>query len=127
MRFLLFDNGDRGQMCPLTSLLLISGYINRPREYVGRGAEVPCGGGGHEILAHVVTISGISPLAASCSLLRGSLGRESLVSLLASLVSRDSWSSGGSTENRLCTRVFGFLGPFRIFKLILDIITFGCR
>ena len=81
------------------------------------------GGGGREILAHMVAISGFSPLAASCSLLRG----ESLVGLLASLVSRDSWSSGGSAENRLFTRVFGFLGPFRMFKINIDIITFGRR
>ena len=95
--------------------------------WVGEEPRYGAGGGGHEIPAHVVTISGFSPLAASCSLLCGSLGEESLVSLPASLVSRDSWSSGGSTENRLCTWVFGFLGPFRILNLIFDIITLVCR
>ena len=83
-----------------------------------------CGGvRGSEILAHVVATSGLSPLAAPCSFLLG----ESFVSLLASLLSRDGRSSGGSAENRLFTRVFGFFGPFRMFKINIDIITFGRR
>ena len=95
--------------------------------WVGVESRSGAGGGGHEIPAHMVTISGLSPLAASSSLLRESLGEESLVSLPASLAPRDSWSSGGITENRLCTWVFGFLGPFRILNLIFDIITLVCR